>query len=222
MLRTSFRIAIAAGIFGVVVGIAWISFSEIGKSEAVDADASFALVSHQTGQMSDSLNSAGTFIGTEFSIGTEQIIDISTLLDKWSPKYQQAQTAYRKLEAAISTAEDSANAYFEVQRELTEEFHSEDLRERAQAEDDAEFMQYEWWRELASAIQMEALEIIHRLDDMDTTLQKLELRSDFTFVTEGFSEVPSEILALEKELAQFQTASDSIRDAIGSPFDVKG
>ena len=61
--------------------------------------------------------------------------------------------------------------------------------------------------------------IVNRLSDMDTTLQKLKLRSDFSFDASGFSEVPSDIMALEEELAQFQIASDNIREAIASPFD---
>ncbi len=113
----------------------------------------------------------------------------------------------------------SAEAYFEAQRALTEGFHSKELRERARADDDAEFELYEQWRQSARVIQEEALEIVHRLSDMDTTLQKLKLRSDFSFDAGGFSEVPSDILALEEELAEFRIASDSIRETIASPFD---
>ena len=68
-------------------------------------------------------------------------------------------------------------------------------------------------------MQGEALEIVHRLSDMDTTLQKLKLRSDFSFDGGGFSEVPADILALEGKLDQFRIASDNIREIIASPFD---
>ena len=180
------------------------------------------MVNHQTGRMGESLNSAGTFISTEFSVDIGQITDISVLLDEWSPRYQQAQTAYRRFDAAIIAAENSADAYFAAQRALTEGFHSEELRIRARAEDDAEFGQYEQWRDRARAVQEEALEIVHRLSDMDTTLQKLKLRSGISFDVGGFSEVPSDILALEEQLAQFRIASDNIRESIASPFDTNG
>ncbi|MXY44600.1 MAG: hypothetical protein F4Y50_11210 [Dehalococcoidia bacterium] len=221
MLRRFFSITITASIVAVVVGVGWIAFGEVSKSEAAYAKASFSMVNHQTGRMGESLNSAGTFISTEISADVGQITDLSALLDEWSPRYQQAQTAYRKFDAAIVAAESSADAYFAAQRALTEGFHSEELRERAQADDNAEVEQYEQWRERARAVQEEALEIVHRLSDMDTTLEKLKLRSDFSFDVGGFSEVPSDILALEEELAQFRIASDNIRETIGSPFDTK-
>ena len=222
MLRRFFNITITASIVAVVVSVGWIAFGEVSKSEAAHAEASFSMVNHQTGRMGESLNSAGTFISTEISADIGQITDISALLDEWSPKYQQAQTAYRRFNAAIIAAESSADAYFAAQKALTEEFHSEELRDRARADDDAEFGQYEQWRERARAVQEEALEIVHRLSDMDTTLQKLKLRSVFSFDAGGFSEVPSDILALEEELAQFRIASDNIRESIASPFDTNG
>ena len=195
-------------------------FGEVSKSEAAHADASLSMVNHQTGRMGESLNHAGTFIRAEISADVGQITDLPTLLDEWSPRYQQAQTAYRKFDAAIVAAESSADTYFAAQRALTEGFHNEETRARAQVDDDAEFAQYEQWRERARGVQEEALEIVQRLSDMDTTLQKLKLRSEFSFDVSGFNEVPSDILALEEELAQFQIASDNIREIIAAPFDV--
>lgn len=220
MLRRFFSLAIAASMVAVAVGVGWMAFSEVSKSEAAHADASLSMVNHQTGRMGESLNRAGTFISAEISADVGQITDLPTLIDEWSPRYHQAQTAYRKFDAAIIAAESSADAYFEAQRALTEGFHSEETRARAQAVDDAEFAQYEQWRERARAVQEEALEIVQRLSDMDTTLLKLKLRSEFSFDASGFNEVPSDILALEEELAQFRTASDNIREIIASPFDV--
>ncbi len=219
MLRRFFSIAITTGIVAVVAGLGWIAFGEVNKSEAAHADASFSMVNHQTGRMGESLDVARTFITTEISANIGQITDISTLLDEWSPSYQQAQTGYRRFDAAIIVAENSADAYFAAQRALTERFHNQDVQTRARADDDAEFQQYEQWRERASGVRAEALEIMHRLSDMDTTLKKLKLRSGFSFDVGGFSEVPSDILALEEELAQFRIASDNIRDVIASPFD---
>ena len=219
LLRRFFSIAIPTSIVAVVAGVGWIAFGEISKSEAVHADVSFSMVDHQTGRMGESLDIARTFISTEFSAEIGQIADISTLLDEWSPRYQQAQTGYRRFDAAIIAAENNADAYFAAQRALTERFHNQELRTRAQADDDAEFQQYEQWRERAGGVRVEALEIMHRLSDMDTNLQKLKLRSDFSLDVGGFSEVPSEILALEEELAQFRIASENIREIIASPFD---
>ena len=53
---------------------------------------------------------------------------------------------------------------------------------------------------------------------MDTDLQKLKLSAEMTFDVGGFSDVPVEITDLEAELAEFQTASDNIRELMVSPF----
>ena len=219
MLRRFFSIVITASIVAVVAGVGWIAFGEVNKSEAAHADASFSMVNHQTGRMGESLDTARVFISTEISVDVGQITDLSTLLDEWSPRYQQAQTGYRRFDAAIIAAEDSADVYFAAQRALTDRFHNQELRTRARAEDDAEFRQYEQWQERAHGVRAEALEIMRRLSDMDTILRKLKLRSGFSFDVGGFSEVPSDILALEEELAQFRIASDNIREIIASPFD---
>lgn len=220
MLRRFYSIAIMASIVAVATGVGWMAFGEVNKSEAAHADLALSMVNHQTGRMGESLNHAGTFISAQISADVGQITDLSTLLDEWSPRCQQAQTAYHKFDAAVVAAESSADAYFAAQRALTEGFHHEESRARAQADDDAEFAQYEQWRERARGVQREALEIVQRFSDMDTTLQKLKLRSEFSFDVSGFNEVPSDILALEEELAEFRVASDNIRELIASPFDV--
>ena len=220
-MRTIFSIATITCIVAVVTAVGWMAFGEVSKSAAAHADASFSRVGHQTGRMGASLDSARTFISTEISTELGQITDISTLLDEWSPKYRQAQTGYRRFDAAIIAAENSADAYFAAQRALTERFHQPEMRAEAEAEDDAEWQQYEQWRERAKGVQAEALEVMHRLSDMDTGLQKLKLRSDFSdFDAGGFSEIPAEILALEGELARFRVASDNLRELIASPFDM--
>ena len=221
MLRSFFQIAVSASVLAVVAGVGWIAFGEISTSEAAHADAGFLLVSHQTEKLGDSLKVAGTFIGAEVSENIAQIGDISALLDEWTPKYRRAETGYRKFDAAIGGAEDRAEAYFAAQRALTARIHDEELSARARAEDDAEFHQYEQWRGQSRRIRLAALEIMQGLGDMDATLQKMKLRSDFSFDAGTLLEVPSSILALENDLVQFRIASDNVRQTIDSPFDGK-
>lgn len=218
MLRRSLSVVMTTSTVAVIAGVGWITVGEVTKSEAAQVEASFSMVNHQTGRMAESLNTARTFISTEVSASVGQITDIPTLLDEWLPRYEQAQTAYRRFDAAIIAAENSADAYFAAQRALTDQFHSEELRIQARARDDAEFQQYGDWRGRAHGVRAEALAIVQRLSDMDTTLRKLKLRADLSFEIGGFGEVPSDILALEEELVQFQIASDNIREIVASPF----
>ena len=219
MLRKLFSFITITSILAVVAGVGWIAFGEVTKSEAVHADASFSMVGHQTRRMSESLDTTRTFISTEISTDIRQTTDIDVLLSEWTPRYQRARTAYRRFDAAIIAAENSAEVYFAAQRAFTERYYSQESRTQAQAEDDAEFGQYEQWRDRARGVRAEALKIMIRLSDMDITLQKLKLRSGFSFDAGGFNEIPSDILALEEDLAQFGIASDNIREIIASPFD---
>ena len=221
MLRIPFRMAVNASLIAVVVGLGWTAYGAVGESEAAHVNESFSLVNHQTDAVGEALEGAGTFIDSEIGGSTGQIRDIDELLDAWTPKYQMAETGIRKFDASLAVAEESADAYFVAQRALTARIHGTELGALARAEDDAESSQYEEWRGRAHSIQSNAAQILQRLHDMDATLQKLKLRSDFSFDVGQLSEVPSDIVALEQELAQFRVASDNIRIAIGSPFDAE-
>ena len=215
MLRKLFTLTITAGIVAVLAGIGWTAYGDFNTSEAAHLDASISMVNHQTGRMGESLDNTRTFVSTQI----EQITDISTLIKEWTPRYAQARTAYRKFNAAILSAEDVADAYFSAQRALTERYHSEELRSRAEADEEADFALYRQWRDRAHSVRSEALNIMNRLSDMDTDLQKLKLSSEFSLDTGGYDELPSDIFALGDELAEFQIASENIREITFSPFD---
>ena len=215
MLRKFFHLVVTISIVGVVAGVGWIAYGKSNVSEAAEFDASISMVNHQTGGMSESLRVTGDFVKT----GISEISSISALLDEWTPRYHRAQTAYRKFDAAIIAAEDRANAYFLAQRTLTERYHNQELRALAQAEDATNYAHYGQWRDRAHSVRADALEIVNRLDDMDTGLKKLKLASEFSFDVSPFDAVPSDILVLGEDLTQFQIASDNIRQITKSPFD---
>ena len=215
MLRKFFNLAIIIGIITVLAGIGWKAYGEFNISDAAQFDASITMVNHQTERISESFDTTRAFVAT----GIEQINDLSALIEEWTPRYTQAQIAYRRFDAAIVAAEDRADAYFAAQRALTEGYDSEESRARAEAEDNADFELYRQWRERAHDVRGEALGIMNRLGDLDTDLQKLKLRSEFSFDAGAFSEVPTEIISLGDELEQFQVASENIRKITGSPFD---
>ena len=214
-MKKLIMVVATAVILAVLANVVWEAYGETQISEAAEFDASIGMVHHQTGRMEDSLNNAGAFVKVE----VEDVRDISALLKAWAPKYEAALLAYRKFDAAIIAAEQSAAGYFAAQRALTERYKSKELKAKAEAVDEEDFKLYERWKDRAHSVRDEALTIVDRLSDMETDLRKLELSAEFTFDAGGFDEVPSEIAALGEELAQFQLASENIRAITASPFD---
>ena len=221
MLKKILGYAVTISIIAVLVGIGWITYGKLTSSEGTEFDESVSMVHHQTGNMSVSLGDAGTFVSGDI----KQITSIAVLIDEWTPRYDNARITYQKFDAAIIAAEQRAEAYFSVQRALTERYHNPESRARAQANDDADFALYLKWRDRAHTVRAEALEIMNRLSDMDTDLRKLDLSSDFSgfsYEAGGFSEVPSDIRDLGDALTQFQIASETIREITASPFELSG
>ena len=217
MLRRLLKTAVALAVLATVLGFAWLAYGQYNTSEAVHFDQSVKVVHDQSENMSVAFGETGNFVDTEIAAVT----DISRLIGEWTPRYNRAQTAYAIFDAAVVAAEARAEEYFMAQRALTGAYNDDVRRAQAQAEDEADYRLYLAWRDRAHSVRARAKEITNRLHDMNIDLQKLELAAGFSFDASGFSEVPSDILALDDELQQFQIASQNIRQITASPFEVK-
>ena len=206
---------VVIGSIAVVAGLGWLAYGRFSASEAAEFDESISMVNHQTVQMSESLDVTGDFVNKRIS----EITSISVLFTEWTPRFDAAQTAYTKFDASITSAEERAEVYFATQRALTERYNNAELRAAAEARDNNDFELYAQWQNQAHSVRAEALRIIQRLEDVDTDLQKIKLASEFSFDANSFGTVPSDILNLEKELTQFQIASENIREITASPFE---
>lgn len=213
-MRKVFKLAVLGVLVAIGSTVGWLVFGEIKTSEAVHFDESIEMVHHQTDRMSVTLVNTRTVIDDDISAVT----DITELLDKWAPRYNRANAAYLRFDAAINLAAERAEAYFESQRALTERYHDPTRKAQAQAHDDTSYELYSQWRDRAHRSRANARRILDRLEDMDTDLQKLKLSNEMSFGIGIFGDVPPAITNLEAELAQFQTASDNIREITVSPF----
>ena len=217
LLRKLFKLVVVTSLIIVVAGLAWVLYGEIGTSAAAHFDESIDVVGHQTDQLSSTLSNTGALVQREVS----EIMNISELVDQWTPRYQRAKLVYEKFDLAIVAAEEQAEAYFASQNSLTTQYHDPAKRAQAKAHDESDYSQYRQWREQAHQVRAQAKAIVHRLDDMNLDLQKLELSSEISFNAGGFSEVPSAIVQLDSELAQFQLSSGNIRAITSSPFEAQ-
>lgn len=215
MLRKTLKTIVGVALIGALAGLAWTGYGQINTSAAAYFDSSINMVEHQTVRMNTALSDVGNLVETEI----DEITNISILIDRWTPLYSQAHPAYQRFDAAIMAAEVRAEAYFVAQRALTQQYHNEDLRSRAEANDEADYALYIRWRDRAREAREQALEIVKKLDDMDTDLRKLELSSGFSIDPAKFTAVPSDILDLSDHLVNFQTASVNIREITASPFE---
>ena len=217
MLRKVLKLALAASLVAVVTGFGWFVYNGINTSEAAHFDTSINIVHNESGKIGAAFGETGNFVETEVA----KIADISALISEWTPRYDRAQSAFMRFDASIDAVEERAEAYFASQRALTDGYHDPERKTQAQAEDEADYTVYTQWLDRAYSVRARAREITHRLEDMNTDLRKLELSSEFSFDSGRFEAVPSEILALDDELAQFKTASVNIRAITDSPFETK-
>ena len=104
-------------------------FGETKTSEATHFNESIDMVSHQTQRMDTSLKSTSSVVAADVAA----ITSIQQLLDRWTPRYEQATLAYQRFDAAIRAAEQQAEAYFAEQRALTAGYHDDTRRAEREA-----------------------------------------------------------------------------------------
>ena len=148
-----------------------------------------------------------------------KITNIDTLIVEWSPRYDAAKVAYVKFSASVNNAKSRAADYFAQQQAITEQIRDPDNQAKARQEDERDLILYRQWETKAHLALDVAEQIGIQLDDMDANLRKVKLRAGFVFDTSQFQEMPQAIDDLNRQLADFQTASENIKAATGSPFE---
>ena len=208
-------------------------YGEVTRTEAARLSGSVQLAQNQAENMNSALRDVSDFTlgepvrnASETQLqprasGIAKITNIDTLMDQWEPRYDSAKLAYVKFEAAIDNAKGSAAAYFATQQALTERISDPAVLAQARQNDERDLALYRQWESQAASTLDKAQAIGVRLDDMDATLRKLQLRADFVFDATSFQKVPAAILELNQELSDFRVASETIRATTGSPFEVK-
>ncbi len=227
-------IALSAAVIGY---IAWTVYGEGISPASARMSESVHMAQAQAQNMNQSLTDVSTIgeagqsvvsqgtdssrINAPVSVGVAEITSLEDLLVEWRPRYETAKMAYAKFQASITNAKSRAAEYFAQQQILTEGMRDPNNRAKAQLEDEAEMALYLQWEARADAALKSADKIVIQLDDMDSNLQKMELRADFVFDASAFNEVPGAIHELNQQLFDFQVASENIKLAAGSPFEVQ-
>ena len=217
-----------------VIGYAGLGvYGKVTQAEAAKMSESVQLSQNQAENMNRALGDVSVFASRNSASNGSQtgyqpesteiakITNIDTLIDRWEPRYDDAKLAYVKFEAAIANAKASAAGYFATQQAVTERIHDPAIKAQARADDEHELALYRQWEAQADTALSKARAIGRQLDDMDASLRKIELRTDFVFDTSSFQEVPVAILELDAELSDFRVASETIRAATESPFEAK-
>ena len=229
ILKYSLIIVVAA-----VIGYAGLTvYGEVAQTEAARMSDSVQLAENQAENMNRALGDVSVFAGGNSDGNASEpgsqpeaseiakITNIDTLIYRWEPRYDDAKLSCVKFEAAIDNAKASAAGYFATQQALTERINDPAGKAQAREDDEHDLALYREWEAQADSALAKARAIGLQLDDMDASLRKLELRTDFVFDTSSFQEVPAAIFELNAELIEFRAASETIRAATGSPFEAK-
>ena len=233
MIRRTLKYTLIIVVVAVIGYAALTVYGEITQTEAARMSDSVQLAENQAENMHRALGDVSVFAGGNSAGNTSEtgsqpttaeiarITSIDVLIDRWEPRYDDAKLAYVKFEAAIDSAKASAAGYFATQQALTERINDPATKAQARQDDERDLALYRQWESQADSALAKARAIGRRLDDMDASLRKLELRTDFVFDASAFQEVPAAILELDAELSEFRAASETIREVTASPFEAK-
>ena len=75
---------------------------------------------------------------------------------------------------------------------------------------------FESWAARADKVLDDTRMVMNAFNDLD--LQKVKLRTDFTFASRIYTDVPAEIESLQFELDIFKAKSERLRISTSSPF----
>ena len=233
MIRRGMKYTLIIVVAAVLGYIGLTVYEEVNQTEAARMTDSVRLAENQAENMNRASSDVSVFAGGNPSgnaseAGSEpgaseiaKITSIEVLIDRWEPRYNNAKLAYVKFEAAIDNAKASAAGYFAAQQALTERINDTSTKAQARQDDERDLALYRKWEAQADVALAKAREIGRRLDDMDASLRKLELRADFVFDASSFQDVPVAIQELNAELSEFKAASEVIRATTKSPFEDK-
>ena len=233
MIRRMLKYTLIVVVVAVIGYAALTVYGEVTRTEAARMTDSVQLAENQAENMNRALGDVSVFAGgspgnavSEAGSQPEtaeiaKITSIDVLIDRWEPRYDDAKLSYVKFEAAIDNAKASAAGYFATQQALTDRINDPATRAQARQDDERDLALYRQWEAQADSALAKAQTIGRQLDDMDASLRKLELRTDFVFDTSSFQEVPAAILELNAELSEFRAASETIRAVTESPFEAR-
>ena len=233
MIRRTLKYTLIIVVVAVIGYAALTVYGEMTQTEAARMSDSVQLAENQAENMNRALGDVSVFaggnsVGNASETGAQattaeiaKITSIDVLIDRWEPRYDDAKLAYVKFEAAIDNAKASAAGYFATQQALTERINDPATKAQARQDDERDLALYRQWESQADSALAKARAIGRQLDDMDASLRKLELRTDFVFDASSFQEVPAAILELDAELSEFRAASETIREVTASPFEAR-
>lgn len=190
-------------------------WGEVRAAEAVHFDNSMRLMTLQSNSVDAKIESTSTIV-EELVTNTDAGID--EVLAEWTPRYEQAKLVHAKFEASVAGAKARARAYLQSQRQLTARYVNEPARLRAEQDDLEEQRMFEAWAARADKILDDTRGVMNAFNDLDIDLQKVKLRTDFTFASHVYMDVPTEIKSLQIELDTFKAESERLRLSTSSPF----
>ena len=139
----------------------------------------------------------------------------NTLREEWEPRYKASRVEYNKLNHQVEFSKETAEEYFAIQKELTDQIQEPELKEQLRKSDLQEKEVYRKWAEQADKTVLMAYKIMQDLEDMNVVIAKTNLSAHFAALNSSTQTLPTSMMALHQELDYFRQATQDINSTFG-------
>ena len=171
----------------------------------------------------DNVNIAQAYklMETYAAMGTvcnDKYVKASELLQQdWDAQYKVVRDEYNNFHDMVELAKNSAEEYFAVQRNLTNDIKNVELQQEQRRNDLREIELFEEWKGQADNTVLAAYRLMDDIEDMRIVIQKAALSAHFAALNKQALILPESLTALHSQLGLFHDRSQEIRQAFGGP-----
>ena len=142
---------------------------------------------------------------------TEYVHEVERFYAEWSNRYEKAVQEHKRFSWRVARADEAAEEYFEIQRNLTAMMPNSERMEYFQQKDQEEMELFREWQLQAYDILARSNLIMDELRQMNLEITKQALSANFAALYQDFQEVPLAITSLHQELDLFRLRSEQLQ-----------
>ena len=149
---------------------------------------------------------------------TEYVHEVERFYAEWSERYESAVQEHKRFTWRVARADEVAEEYFEIQRNLTAMMPNIERQAYFQQKDQEERELFREWQLQAYDILARSNLIMDELRQMNLEITKQALSANFAALYQDFHEVPLAITSLHQELDLFRLRSEHLEQRFAASF----